>query len=374
MQHRGADGSPSRRSCGIGGSVAVAAARADRGGEPAARRGQRCATAVGARSQASLGRRGRADLRVAGLRRERRDRPDRRLGHPFEKADRLQGHRQGLRDSDEAFSADSTNPEQYDVISASGDASLRLVAGGYVQPVNIDLVPNYADIFEGLKNKPYNTVDGVHYGVPHGRGANLLMWRHRRRTTAPDSWAVCSTPTSPYEGKVTVYDAPIYIADAAVVPDGDQARARHQEPVRPRRRPSSRPPSTCSSSRSRSSASTGSTTHEADRRASRNGDMSIGTTWQSSANLLRRRAAASRSRSIKPKEGATGWSDTWMINSKAKHPNCMYKWIDHIVSPEVNAADRRWFGEAPGNPKACARDRTKLCRPLRPSTPTDDAF
>ena len=76
--------------------------------------------------------------------------------------------------SDEAFSLFSTNPEKYDVISASGDASLRLVRAGYVQPVNTDLVPSYADIFEALKNKPYNTVDGVHYGIPHGRGSNLL--------------------------------------------------------------------------------------------------------------------------------------------------------------------------------------------------------
>ena len=79
--------------------------------------------------------------------------------------------------SDEAFTLFQTNPEEYDVISASGDASLRLVAGGFVQPVNVDLIPSYAEIFEDLKNKHYNTVDGVHYGVPHGRGANLLMWR-----------------------------------------------------------------------------------------------------------------------------------------------------------------------------------------------------
>ena len=35
----------------------------------------------------------------------------------------------------------------YDVVSASGDATLRLIAGGEVEPVNTDLVPNYADIF-----------------------------------------------------------------------------------------------------------------------------------------------------------------------------------------------------------------------------------
>ncbi len=58
--------------------------------------------------------------------------------------------------------------------------------GGFVQPVNLDLFPNYTDIFAALKNKPYNTVDGVAYGVPHGRGANLLMWRTDQVDPRPD--------------------------------------------------------------------------------------------------------------------------------------------------------------------------------------------
>src|SRR2546423_8749873 len=62
---------------------------------------------------------------------------------------------------------------QYDGVSASGDATLRLIAGGDVAPVNTKLIPNYADVFAGLKNKPWNSVDGTPYGIPHGRGANL---------------------------------------------------------------------------------------------------------------------------------------------------------------------------------------------------------
>ena len=83
----------------------------------------------------------------------------------------------------------------YDVVSASGDASLRLIYGGDVAPVNTDLVPNYEDIFPGLKLKPWNSVNGVAYGIPHGRGANLLMWRTDKVTPAPTSWARCSTRT-----------------------------------------------------------------------------------------------------------------------------------------------------------------------------------
>ena len=70
---------------------------------------------------------------------------------------------------------------EYDGVSASGDATLRLIAGGDVSPVNFDLIPNYKDVFAGLKNQPYNTVNGVGYGVPHGRGANVLMYDPTRR-------------------------------------------------------------------------------------------------------------------------------------------------------------------------------------------------
>ena len=75
-------------------------------------------------------------------------------------------------------------------MSASGDATLRLIAGGDVDPVNTDLIPNYADVFEGLKDQAHNTVDGQSYGVPHGRGANLLMFNTDVVKPAPDSWSV----------------------------------------------------------------------------------------------------------------------------------------------------------------------------------------
>ena len=85
----------------------------------------------------------------------------------------------------------------YDIVSASGDASLRMVYGDLVQPMNMELVPNYADIFAGLKDKPWNTVDGVNYGVPHGRGANLLLFNKAGNKTEPTTWADMWESNSP---------------------------------------------------------------------------------------------------------------------------------------------------------------------------------
>ena len=100
---------------------------------------------------------------------------------------------------------------QYDGVSASGNATARLVDGGDVDPVNVSLVPNYKTIFADLKDQPYNTFEGVHYGIPHGRGANLLMWNANDVKPAPNSWDVMLDPkvAAKYKGKISAYDDPM---------------------------------------------------------------------------------------------------------------------------------------------------------------------
>ena len=254
--------------------------------------------------------------------------------------------------SDEAFSLFTTNPEKFDVISASGDASLRLVRAGYVEPVNVDLVPSYADVFPALKDKPYNTVDGVHYGIPHGRGSNLLMWRTDDVDPAPTTWAEMFDPASAFAGKVSVYDAPIYIADAAVLLMSTKPELGIKNPYALDDTQFQAAVDLLKQQKPMISQYWVDYTKQMD--AFRNGDATVGTTWQVITNLLQGEDPAVPVEVIKPPEGATGWSDTWMINSKTTHRNCAYKFLDHIVSPAVNIQIAEWFGEAPGNSKACA--------------------
>ena len=271
---------------------------------------------------------------------------------PFEDASGCKVTVQVFGTSDEAFSLFSTNPTKYDIVSASGDASLRLVRAGYVQPVNVDLVPSYADIFPALKDKPYNTVDGVHYGIPHGRGSNLLMWRTDEVSPAPTSWTEMFDPDSPYAGKVSVYDAPIYIADAAVVLMDTNPELGIKNPYALDETQFQAAVDLLKAQKPAIGQYWVDYTKQMD--AFRAGDAVIGTTWQVITYLLQAEDPPVEVDVIKPEEGATGWSDTWMVNSKTTHPNCAYKWLDHIVSPEVNAQIAAWFGEAPGNSKACA--------------------
>ena len=238
---------------------------------------------------------------------------------------------------------------EYDVVSASGDASLRLIYGGDVAPVNTDLIPNYADVYENLKMQQWNSVNGVAYGVPHGRGANLLAYRTDKVNPAPTSWGAVFDSNSPYKGKITAYDSPIYIADAALYlmktqPDLgikypyalDQAQfdaaielLKQQKPL------------------------IGEYWGDYLKHVAslKSGNTLLGTTWQVNINLAK--SEGTKVEGIKPVEGSTGWSDTWMVSSKAAHPNCAYMWLNHIISPVANAGVAEWFGEAPSNAKSC---------------------
>ena len=271
---------------------------------------------------------------------------------PFEQATGCQVTVQTFGTSDEAFTLFQTNPEQYDVLSASGDASLRLVAGGYVQPVNVDLVPSYAEIFDDLKNKDYNTVDGVHYGIPHGRGANVLMWRTDIVEPVPTKWAEMFDPNSPYAGKFSVYDAPIYIADAAVVLMNSRPELNIKNPYSLDDTQFQAAIDLLKAQKPAVGEYWGDYTKQIS--SFQNGNTVLGTTWQVIANVLQGSDPPTPVEVVKPEEGATGWSDTWMVNSKTQRINCAYKFLNHITSAEVNIQIAEYFGEAPGNSKSCA--------------------
>ena len=238
---------------------------------------------------------------------------------------------------------------QYDAVSASGDASGRLFEGGDVAPVNTDLIPNYADVFPALKDQPWNTFDEVNYGVPHGRGSNLLMYDPAEVKPAPTSWDVVFDKASDYSGQVTAYDNPIYIADAALYLREHNPELGIEDPYELDQEQFDAAIELLKAQSEHVGEYWSDYTKEI--QAFANGDSSVGTTWQVIANLLN--ADGEKEEVVLPDEGATGWSDTWMLSSEAANPNCAYLWMDHIISPEANAAVAEWFGEAPANAKSC---------------------
>jgi len=239
---------------------------------------------------------------------------------------------------------------QYDGVSASGNASVRMMERGDVAPVDTDLIPNYADVQEGIKDKDYNSKDGKPYGVPHGRGPNLLAWRTDAVKPAPDSWAAIWDENNPYKGKISIYDDSIFIADAALYLKATQPDLGIDNPYQLNDEQFQAAVDLLKGLAPNVGEWWADYAKQIQSYA--NEDVVIGTTWPYQINTLK--ADKKPVEGIKPKEGTTGWSDTWMIYSKSKHPNCMYLWMNHMISPEAQAAVAEGFGEAPVNLKACA--------------------
>jgi putative spermidine/putrescine transport system substrate-binding protein len=265
---------------------------------------------------------------------------------PFEEATGCQVNVKVFGTSDEAVKL--MQGGGWDVVSASGDATLRLIYGSNVQPVNTDLTPNYADISPDLKMQSHNSVNGVAYGMPHGRGANLLVW-NKDVVGETDSWSIMFEPDSPAAGGVGPYDSPIYIADAAVYLMATQPDLGITDPYSLDQ--TQFDAAIALLKQQKGLVSEYWSDYNKQIEAITNGTMTGATSWQVLVNYYPENIG-----STKAKEGATGWSDTWMIAKDTPNINCAYKWLDWIASPEINQQATAWFGEAPSNAKACDID------------------
>ncbi len=251
------------------------------------------------------------------------------------------------------------NEGGFDLVTASGDASLRMIAGKRVQPVNIDLIPSWDTIDDRLKEAPWYYIDGTHYGVPYMWGPNVLMYNTEVfGDSAPTSWNVVFEPMDlpdgqPNQGRVQAYDGPIHIADAALYlmthqPDlgivspyelnQDQYNAA-LDLLRQQRQLVSR------------------YWHDAFIQIDdfKNEGMAASGSWPFQVNLLQSDGAPVAS--VIPQEGATGWADTTMMHSEAENPNCAYMWMEHTLSSNLMSDLSVWFGANPAVPAACTDGR-----------------
>ena len=261
---------------------------------------------------------------------------------PFQKATGCQVHAKYAGSSDEMVTLmRQGGGSQYDMVSASGDASLRLIYGKDVQPVNPALIPDFKNFIPALKSPPHNTIKGVHYGISLQWGPNTLLYNTKLVKPAPTSWGAIYS--SKYKGKVTVPDNPIQIADAALylgAKDPYELNASQFNAavnLLKKQKPLIKKYWALASD---------------EISLFKNGDAVIGASWPYQTNTLI--AAKAPVKDLIPKEGATGWADTWMLSSHAKHPNCAYKWLAWISTPKVQAQQAIYFGETPANTKACA--------------------
>jgi putative spermidine/putrescine transport system substrate-binding protein len=258
---------------------------------------------------------------------------------------------------------------EYDGISASGDATTRLIASGLVAPINTDIFENYENVFADLKDLPHNTVDGVNYGVPHGRGPNLLAY-NTDETDAPTSWSVIFEDGAEHAGDISVYDSSIFIADAALYLKNTQPDLGIEDPYQLTQEQFDAAIALLEELDANDPLYWADYTDQISSYAS--GDVVVGTTWPLQVNLLQ--ADGAPIEAITPEEGTTGWSDTWMMYSEAEHPNCMLMWMDHMMSAEGNGQATVYFGEAATSPQACAYAETISQGHCEVTHATDEAY
>ena len=236
---------------------------------------------------------------------------------------------------------------QYDMVSASGDASLRLIRGHIVQPVNVDLIPAWKDFIPQLKSPEHNTVDGKHYGISLQWGPNTLLYNTQKVKPAPTSWSAIYDPK--YKGLVTVPDNPIQIADAALYLSKKDPSLGIEDPYELNEKQLDAAVKLLKQQKPLIKKYWSLASDEID--LFKNGDAVIGASWPYQTNTLI--ADKQPVKDLIPKEGATGWADTWMLSAKAKHPNCAYLWMKYISEPKPQAQQAIYFGETPANTKAC---------------------
>ena len=246
------------------------------------------------------------------------------------------------------------NEGGFDLVTASGDASLRLVAGSRVQEVNTKLVPSFKNVDKRLQQAPWHYVNGKHYGVPYQWGYNVLAYSTKVFSQPPKSWEVVFKEMTLPDGKsnkgrVQAFDGPIYIADAALYLMKAKPELGIKNPyelnedqykaalglLREQRKLVAR------------------YWHDAFIQIDdfKNEGVVASSSWGFQVNLLQ--GEKQPIASTVPAEGATGWADTTMMHVNAPHPNCAYLWMEHSVNPKLQGDLAAWFGSVPAVPGAC---------------------
>lgn len=247
------------------------------------------------------------------------------------------------------------NQGNFDLVTASGDASLRLIAGKKVQPLTIGLIPDWGRVDDRLKDAPWHTVDGVHYGVPFMWGPNVLMYNTAVfKDHAPDSWdVVFHEQTLPdgksNKGRVQAYDGPIYIADAALYLMSAKPELGIKSPYELNDAQYAAALALLKGQRQLVSRYWHDAMVQVD--DFKNEGVVASSSWPYQVNLLKADKAAVAS--VIPKEGATGWADTLMLHAEAKHPTCAYLFMEHSLNSNLQSDLSLWFGAVPSVPAAC---------------------
>jgi putative spermidine/putrescine transport system substrate-binding protein len=248
----------------------------------------------------------------------------------------------------------------YDGVSASGDATNRLIAGGDVGAVDPSLFPDFPNVIaplnpDGGTNTAHYIVNGNIYGVPYMYGPNFLMYNTDVVKPAPTSWDITFEADSPYAGSITAYGSPIFIADAALYLKTHNPDLNITDPYELTQDQLDAAVELLKQQKPLITKYWSLYTDEIDGFV--DGSMVAGTAWPVNLSYAELDAPVD---AVEPSEGMTGWADTWMISANAPHPNCMLEWMKWTMKPDIQAEVAVWYGAAGSNVNSCDDIRKAL--------------
>ncbi|MDN0076771.1 ABC transporter substrate-binding protein [Crenobacter sp. SG2303] len=270
----------------------------------------------------------------------------------FEKSSGCQVNVKTAATSDEMVSL--MNSSNYDLVTASGDASLRLIYGKKVQEINPALIPSWNTLDKRLQNGSWFTVGGKHYGVPYQWGANFLAYNTKAFKTPPTSWSVVFEPTQlgngqSNKGKIQAYDGAIYIADAAMYLMAKQPSLGIKDPYELNEAQYAAVLKLLRQQKQLTHRYWHDVTVQMN--DFKNEGIVATSAWGYTINTLQGEKFPVEG--TIPKEGSTGWADTTMLHAEAKHPVCAYKWMEWSLNKNLQSSLAEWFGSNPVVPAAC---------------------
>lgn len=283
---------------------------------------------------------------------------------PFEKATGCQVQVETAATSDEMF--EKMKKPGFDLVTASGDASVRLIRAKRVRPIELARVKSWSLVDARFANGDWHTVGDQHYGVPYQWGPNVLMYDTRVFKTPPTSWSVLFTEQKLPDGKtnagrVQAYDGPIAVADAALFLMKTQPDLGIKSPYELSGAQYKAVLALLTAQRKLVQSYWHDTTKQVE--DFKKGAFVASSGWGYQVNALK--AEKQPVESTVPTEGATGWADTTMLAADATNVACAYEWMNWSLRPEVQAAVAEWFGSLPVTADGCkgqAPNKTDFCK------------
>ncbi|MDD5198823.1 MAG: extracellular solute-binding protein [Terrimicrobiaceae bacterium] len=213
----------------------------------------------------------------------------------------------------------------YDLVTASGDLTRKLFDAGLLQPIDLAKVPNYDKLFPLFKSPPYNTFDGKNYGISIAWGPDLLIYDPEQVTDAEaGTWMSFFDPK--FKGKISINDYSIFLADIKLWFYGpENIFAIDEQELQTKIKPKLMP---LRPQIRKFWTSQGELTQLFS-------GKEIAMAWGWPVTVVQLKKDGFPVKATVPKEGTTGWSDSWMIIKGSPNSAIAQEWMNYMLEGEA---------------------------------------